>query len=155
MYIVNKDHQLQPVGVPGELCISGEGLARGYWNRPELTAEKFVENPFVPGTKMYKTGDMARWLADGNIEYLGRFDEQVKIRGHRVELGEITDRLLKHPSVEKAAVVAQTNENGTSYLCAYFTAKDSWSVPELRRYMMEELPEYMVPAFLWNWNNSR
>ncbi|WP_370589185.1 amino acid adenylation domain-containing protein [Thermoactinomyces sp. CICC 24226] len=147
VYIVNKDHQLQPVGVPGELCISGEGLARGYWNRPELTAEKFVENPFVPGTKMYKTGDMARWLADGNIEYLGRFDEQVKIRGHRVELGEITDRLLKHPSVEKAAVVAQTNENGTSYLCAYFTAKDSWSVPELRRYMMEELPEYMVPAF--------
>lgn len=147
VYIVNKDHQLQPVGVPGELCISGDGLARGYWNRPELTAEKFVENPFVPGTKMYKTGDMARWLPDGNIEYLGRFDEQVKIRGHRVELGEITNRLLKHPSVEKATVVAHTNETGQSYLCTYFTATDPWSVHELRQHMMKELPEYMVPAF--------
>ena len=87
IYIVN-NNQLTPVGVPGELCIAGEGLARGYLNSLELTAEKFVKNPFCPGKIMYRTGDLAKWLPDGNIEYLGRIDHQVKIRGFRIELGE-------------------------------------------------------------------
>ncbi|MGA8944246.1 MAG: amino acid adenylation domain-containing protein [Thermoactinomyces sp.] len=146
IYIVNKQNQLQPIGVPGELCISGAGLARGYWNQPELTAEKFVDNPFVPNTRMYKTGDWARWLPDGNIEYLGRMDDQVKIRGYRVELGEITNQLIKHPSVEEATVIACKDKTGQEYLCAYFTASGRWSVTELRQHLIKELPEYMIPS---------
>ena len=98
LYIVNQNNrqQLQPIGIPGELCIAGDGLARGYLKQPELTAEKFINNHFVPGTKMYRTGDLARWLPDGNIEYLGRIDHQVKIRGFRIELGEIENRLLQY-----------------------------------------------------------
>ena len=96
VYIIGAEpDQLQPIGVAGELCIAGEGLARGYLNRPELTAEKFVPNPFAPGERMYKTGDLARWLPDGNMEYLGRMDHQVKIRGYRIELGEIEAGLLQ------------------------------------------------------------
>ena len=95
LYVVDKNYGLQPVGVAGELCIAGDGLARGYLNKPELTMEKFVQNPFVPGTRMYRTGDLARWLPDGNIEFLGRIDHQVKIRGFRIELGEIEVQLLE------------------------------------------------------------
>ncbi|TKH82168.1 non-ribosomal peptide synthetase, partial [Bacillus cereus] len=89
IYILDSFHRLQPIGVPGEICISGIGLARGYINRKELTADKFIDDPFEHGEKLYKTGDIARWLPDGNIEYLGRVDHQVKIRGYRIELGEI------------------------------------------------------------------
>ncbi len=147
VYIVNKQNQLQPIGVPGELCISGAGLARGYWNQPDLTADKFVDNPFVPGTKMYKTGDMARWLPDGNIEYLGRADDQVKIRGYRVELVEITNQLIKYPSVKEATVVARKDEKDQACLCAYFTATGNWSVTKLRQHLVKELPEYMIPSY--------
>ncbi|MFD1290957.1 amino acid adenylation domain-containing protein [Laceyella putida] len=146
VYIVNRQHQLQPVGVVGELCIGGAGLARGYWNRPDLTAEKFVHNPFVPGERMYKTGDLARWLPDGSIEYLGRVDDQVKIRGHRIELGEVTARLLDHPVIKEAVVTARKDERGQSALCAYFTVAGPWSIAELRRHLAKELPDYMIPS---------
>ena len=104
VYVLDRQLQLVPVGVPGQLYIGGDGLARGYWNQPELTAERFIPNPFSaePGARLYKTGDLARYLPDGNIEYLGRLDHQVKIRGFRIELGEIESVLAAHPSVQDA-----------------------------------------------------
>ncbi|WP_278044645.1 non-ribosomal peptide synthetase, partial [Paenibacillus solani] len=118
-YVVDRANKLAPIGVPGELCIAGDGLARGYMNRPELTAEKFVDNPFEPGERMYRTGDLARWLPDGNLEYMGRIDEQVKIRGYRIETGEIVHRLLQRADVKEAVVVARKDERDEAYLCAY------------------------------------
>ncbi|MCZ0847687.1 amino acid adenylation domain-containing protein [Brevibacillus laterosporus] len=146
-YIINQDYQLQPIGVPGELCIGGVGIAPGYWNRPELTAEKFVNNPFAQGERMYKTGDLVRWLPDGNIEFLGRIDDQVKVRGHRIELGEIEARLLEHEQVTEAVVLARQDEQGQSYLCAYLVVTDDWTVAELRKHIGKALPDYMIPAY--------
>ncbi|SHK85304.1 amino acid adenylation domain-containing protein, partial [Clostridium cavendishii DSM 21758] len=105
VYIVDSNNKIVPIGVMGELCISGDGLARGYLNRPDLTAEKFIENPYKPGERMYKTGDLARWLPDGNIEFLGRIDHQVKIRGFRIELGEIETRLLEVEGINEVIVI--------------------------------------------------
>ncbi|MFC4547892.1 AMP-binding protein, partial [Paenactinomyces guangxiensis] len=133
VYILDANQQLQPVGVPGELCIGGESLARGYWNRPELTAEKFVPDPFAPGERMYKTGDWARWLPDGNIEYLGRIDDQVKIRGYRIELGEMEAQLLKHPAVKEAVVTARKDNWNQADLCAYVVPDDTLDIPKLRQ----------------------
>ncbi|WP_051541154.1 non-ribosomal peptide synthetase [Caldalkalibacillus mannanilyticus] len=147
LYIVNANNQLQPFGVAGELCIAGVGLARGYYNRPELTAEKFVQNPFVPGERMYRTGDLARWLSDGNIEYLGRIDHQVKIRGFRIELGEIEAKILNLASIQEAIVTDQADNTGQKYLCAYFTATHEWNVSELRAALAQELPSYMIPSY--------
>ncbi|SFJ94082.1 amino acid adenylation domain-containing protein, partial [Paenibacillus sp. UNC496MF] len=107
LYVTDANQRLLPVGVAGELYIGGAGVGPGYWNRPELTAEKFVPNPFVPGEKMYKTGDLARWLPDGNIEFLGRIDHQVKIRGYRIELGEIEAQLLQTGLAQEAVVIAR------------------------------------------------
>jgi thioesterase domain-containing protein/acyl carrier protein len=138
--------------VPGELHIAGDGLARGYLNRPELTQEKFVANPFQPGTRMYKTGDLARWLDDGNIQYLGRIDTQVKIRGFRIELGEIETRLNQHPHVQESAVIVQGRE-GDKQLVAFYRTKDTQaeqivqlSNEELRTHLLRTLPEYMAPT---------
>src|SRR6185295_7523393 len=114
----------QPLGVAGELHIAGDGLARGYLNRPELTREKFVANPFVPGTRMYRTGDLARWLDDGTIQYLGRIDNQVKVRGFRIELGEIEARITEHPALLDAAVIAQGQGAGKQ-LIAFYRANDT------------------------------
>ncbi|MGX5439995.1 amino acid adenylation domain-containing protein [Bacillus thuringiensis] len=150
IYIVNKQDQICPVGVAGELCVSGEGLARGYLNNPTLTAEKFVESPFVSGEKMYRTGDLARWMPDGNIEFIGRIDHQVKIRGYRIELGEIENHLLKHEGVKESVVIAREDNNHQQYLCAYFiseTLKEESIIKEIRQLLAKELPEYMVPAF--------
>ncbi|MBA4532700.1 non-ribosomal peptide synthetase [Brevibacillus halotolerans] len=147
VYIVDQYLQLQGIGEVGEMCVSGVGLARGYWNRPELTAEKFVDNPFIPGEKMYKTGDLAKWLPDGNIEYLGRMDHQVKIRGHRVELGEIESLLLQHPAIQEAVVLARDDHQGQSYLCAYIVSKEQVTVTEVREYVANELPNYMIPSY--------
>lgn len=146
LYVVSEDFRLQPIGIPGELCIAGVGLARGYVNKPELTAEKFVDNPFMPGTKMYRTGDLARWLHDGNIEYLGRLDFQVKIRGYRIEIGEIETVLLKHEAIREAVVVALQDEEKLSFLCAYFTADRELNVNELREHLGIDLPAYMIPS---------
>ncbi|WJM11232.1 amino acid adenylation domain-containing protein [Paenibacillus sp. PK1-4R] len=147
LYIVNDHRQLQPMGVAGELCIAGEGLARGYLNQPELTAEKFVDNPFEPGTKMYRTGDLARWLPDGNLEYLGRIDHQVKIRGYRIECGEIEVQLLTHVHIREAVVVAREDEQGQTYLCAYLVSDEVVPVAELRDHLAAQLLDYMIPSY--------
>ncbi|MVP02592.1 non-ribosomal peptide synthetase, partial [Paenibacillus lutrae] len=146
-YILNGSGKLQPVGVAGELCIAGEGLVRGYLNRPDLTAEKFVDNPFVPGERMYRTGDLARWLPDGTIEYVGRMDDQVKIRGFRIELGEIEAHLLKVESIQKATIVVRESAGGEKQLCAYFVAHKDLQASYLRSELARELPGYMIPSY--------
>ncbi|MCB2311578.1 amino acid adenylation domain-containing protein [Clostridium tagluense] len=145
--IINKNKNMQPIGVPGELCILGDGLARGYLNRTQLTAEKFINNPFISEKRMYKTGDLARWMPDGNIEFLGRIDHQVKIRGFRIELGEIESQLLNHKSIKEAIVLDKEDENGSKYLCAYFVSEKELTVGELRTYLSKNLPEYMIPSY--------
>lgn len=145
--ILDKDGDLQPIGVAGELYISGEGLARGYLNRPELTAEKFILNALKPGGRMYRTGDLARWLPDGNIEYLGRMDSQVKIRGFSIELGEIEAQLLKHPNIKETVVIAIEKQERAKTLCAYFVASEKLEAYEIRELLSKELPDYMIPSY--------
>ncbi|MBU3179466.1 non-ribosomal peptide synthetase, partial [Clostridium estertheticum] len=146
IYIVDKDERLMPIGIVGELCISGDGLAKGYLNNDKLTKEKFVDNPYENGQKMYKTGDLARWLPDGNIEFLGRIDYQVKIRGFRIELGEVESNLLKIERV-KEVVVLDKEEEGSKYLCAYYVGEKEYSVCELREELKKSLPDYMIPSY--------
>ncbi|MCZ8521355.1 MULTISPECIES: non-ribosomal peptide synthetase [Paenibacillus] len=149
VYILGAGEQLQPVGAAGELYIGGDGVARGYVNRPDLTAEKFTLNPHVPGGRMYRTGDLARWLPDGELEYLGRIDGQVKIRGYRIETGEIEAKLLAHSAIREAAVTAFEEGGGRQALCAYITAAPGQEAPapaELRTCLARSLPEYMLPA---------
>ncbi len=150
LYVLDLHQRLQPVGVPGELCIAGEQLARGYRNRDDLTAEKFVDNPFATGSnnaRMYKTGDLVRWLPDGNLEFLGRIDQQVKIRGYRIELGEIEQRLRKHPQIKDNVVIDRDDAVGNKYLCAYYVADTGVTPKELKEYLAIELPEYMIPLY--------
>ncbi|MBW9155186.1 amino acid adenylation domain-containing protein [Clostridium tagluense] len=146
LYILN-NNELIPIGVPGELYISGDGLARGYLNRAELTDEKFVNNPFDLERKMYKTGDLAMWLPDGNIEFLGRIDNQVKIRGFRIELGEIENRLLQHKEVKEVAVIVSENQEKEKSICAYITSERELNQLNLKSYLKETLPEYMIPTY--------
>jgi len=146
-YIVNGRGNIQPIGIPGELCISGDGLARGYLNRPELTAEKFTDNPFEYGQRMYKTGDLAMWLPNGNIVFLGRMDNQVKIRGFRIELGEIEGRLLQHEDIKEVAVVAKIDKDNEKYICAYVVCNKEINYLNLKSYLKERLPKYMIPSF--------
>ncbi|MCP5105059.1 MAG: amino acid adenylation domain-containing protein [bacterium] len=156
IYILSRDtRQIQPVGVAGELCISGDGLARGYLNNPELTAEKF--NKSYKSYRTYKTGDLCRWLADGNIEFLGRIDKQVKIRGYRIELGEVENRLLGHGKIKEAVVIArnfQDDGHGDEFLCAYIVphrpgnfGKSVSMTEELTYYLSQSLPDYMIPSY--------
>ncbi len=147
IYILDKHNGLQPIGVPGEICISGKGLARGYLNRPALTAEKFVDNPYVPGEKMYRSGDLGKWLSDGSIAFLGRIDNQVKIRGFRIELGEIENHLLGYETIKEAVVVDKEDVAGDRYLCAYMAADREIRVEALKEYLAKKLPDYMMPAY--------
>ncbi|TRX32540.1 amino acid adenylation domain-containing protein [Flavobacterium sp. ZT3R18] len=145
IYILDDAMELVPIGVPGKLYISGAGLARGYLNREELTAEKFISNPFIADQRMYDTGDLASWLADGNIEFLGRKDSQVKIRGFRIELGEIESTILEYPGVTQVVVDAR-NINEDKVLVAYVVA-DTLDKSLLRSFLESKLPDYMVPSF--------
>ncbi|NUQ65792.1 MAG: amino acid adenylation domain-containing protein [Pirellulales bacterium] len=151
VYLLDEHLQPVPVGVPGELCIGGEGLARGYRNRADLTAERFVPNPFggKPG-RIYRTGDLARWLPDGCIECLGRMDHQVKVRGFRIELGEIEAALITHPGVRQAVVVARLDRHGQNRLAGYVLpeAGRSLSIESLRDHLRPRLPDYMIPSAL-------
>ena len=152
IYILDGSGEPCPIGVAGELYIGGAGVARGYLNRPELTAERFVRNPFVddPGARMYRTGDLGYWLSDGNIAFVGRNDFQVKIRGFRIELGEIEARLSEHPGIRDAVVVAREDVPGDKRLVAYFTTtsegQGTVSAEQLRSHLSSCVPEYMVPA---------
>ena len=147
-YVLDAQLQPVPIGVPGELCVSGVGLARGYWNRPELTAEKFVPHPFRGGERLYRTGDRVRWRADGQLEFLGRFDDQVKVRGFRIEIGEIESALLMHPGLLTAAVALHGDEE--KKLMGYVVPRKPRAVTaeELRQFLAQRLPAYMLPSAL-------
>ena len=150
IYILDAHRHLVPVGIPGDLYIAGVGLAKGYLNRPELTAEKFVADPFSPqtGDLMYATGDVACFLPDGEIDLLGRADSQVKLRGFRIELGEIEAQLAQHPSVRQAVVRACEDTPGEKYLIGYVILHEGYSLytAELQRFLRQTLPEYMIPS---------
>jgi amino acid adenylation domain-containing protein len=150
IYILDPNLQPVPIGVAGELYIGGDGLARGYFNRPELTQTKFIPNPFAAekSARLYKTGDLARYLSDGNIEFLGRIDNQVKIRGFRIELGEIESVLSSHPQIKQAVAIAVNAPEGDKYLAAYVVEQDSSNLTnrDLREFLKAKLPDYMIPA---------
>lgn len=148
VYLLGKGDKPVPIGVPGELCIAGVGLARGYVNDAWQTAARFVDNPFEPGEKMYRTGDLARWLPDGSIEFIGRTDKQVKIRGCRTEPREIEATILAHEAVKDAVVVAREDAEHNTFLCAYIVWHEAERAAELHAFLGRQLPDYMVPAFL-------
>jgi len=150
LYVVDSNLEPVPVGVPGELLIGGDGVARGYLNRPELTAERFLADPFcgIPGERVYRTGDLVRLLPDGNIEHIRRIDQQVKVRGYRIELGEVETALSRNPAVREAVVIAETEPSGGNRLAAYLVCNSEMTptAAELRRDLEKYLPEYMVPS---------
>ncbi|OQP45853.1 hypothetical protein A4H97_31920 [Niastella yeongjuensis] len=150
VYILDNQLQLVPVGIIGEICIAGAGVARGYFNRPELTTEKFVPDPFHEGRRMYKTGDLGRWLPNGQVEFIGRKDEQVKIRGYRVEPGEIALTIGKHPEIETAVVLTRNNATGEKELVAYCVVKEELAIADIRLWLGHTLPVWMIPThFVW------
>ncbi|MEL7144968.1 MAG: amino acid adenylation domain-containing protein, partial [Bacteroidota bacterium] len=146
IYILGSYDELLPAGTAGQLCIAGKGVAQGYVNNAQLTSEKFVDNPFEAGTLMYKTGDLARWLADGRIEYLGRVDNQVKIRGFRIELGEIEHQLSAHEQLHEVVVIAGEHAGG-KHLVAYYVAAEAVEASTLRSFLASKMPDYMVPSY--------
>jgi amino acid adenylation domain-containing protein len=147
IYLLNSEDEPVPIGVVGEICVSGKGVGRGYWNRPSLTAERFVSDPFLPGQRMYRTGDLGRWLADGNIDYLGRIDDQLKIRGYRIEPGEIERMIGQWGGVRQSVVVGQEDGQGNKRLVGYVVVEEGFDREALRGYLLGRLPEYMVPQF--------
>lgn len=146
IYILDGFKQLQPVNVAGELYVGGKQVGDGYIGNPEITSEKFVENPFRPNDRIYKTGDLARWLPDGSIEFMGRIDDQLKIRGIRIEPGEIESWLNAHDDIVEAVVIAK-EWNGRNHLTAYYVSEEALDTADLRIYLLSKLPDYMVPAY--------
>lgn len=156
IYLLDRNLHPVPWGVAGEVYIGGDNLARGYLNRPDLTAERFIPNPFNEGSRLYKTGDLARYLPDGNIEFLGRIDQQVKIRGFRIELGEIETALAQHPSIRENLVIARAENSTQKRLVAYIVPQPGQVTPNLRElhhFLAEKLPEYMLPSAFVRINN--
>ncbi|MCX6584301.1 MAG: non-ribosomal peptide synthetase, partial [Candidatus Aminicenantes bacterium] len=147
IFILDKYLNVLPVMVSGEICIGGIGVSLGYCNNPGLTQEKFKEIPHLPGKIVYRSGDIGRWLPDGNIEFLGRLDHQVKVRGIRIELGEIERQLLGNKEIKDAVVVAGEREKGNNYLCAYIIPHENLSLAKVREYLAQRLPEYMIPTY--------
>ncbi|MDP4143546.1 MAG: amino acid adenylation domain-containing protein [Bacillota bacterium] len=147
LYVLDKYNKIVPIGIQGELFISGAGVARGYLGQPELTKAKFVKDLFNEEMRMYRTGDLVKWTEQGSIKYIDRIDNQVKIRGFRIELGEIEKQLLKHNEIDEAVVIARENEFDNKYLCAYVTSASNISIDELRHHLSKELPEYMIPSY--------
>jgi len=145
IYLLDKNLAPVPIRAVGEIYISGDGVARGYLNNPALTKEKFIDNPFVPGQRMYKTGDQARFLPDGALEYIGRIDQQIKIRGYRVELGEIEKHLLNHGEILEAVVLYREDKQQNPFLCAYIVSKSGIAAQDLKQYLMKHLPDYLIP----------
>ncbi|QTA91520.1 non-ribosomal peptide synthetase [Desulfonema magnum] len=151
VYVCDEQMNLQPVGVPGELYVGGTGVSQGYLNRDALTARRFVKDPFKPGDTLYRTGDVGRWINDGTLEFFGRNDDQVQIRGYRVELGEIETCLCAHEAVEKAVIIARDGKSGVKELAAYFTraghAEHGPNISEIREHLRKTLPDYMIPSY--------
>jgi acyl carrier protein len=148
IYVLDDRRRPQPVGVAGEIFIGGDGVARGYWNRPDLTPSRFVADPFRgPGTRLYKTGDLGRYLPDGSVQYLGRTDTQVKVRGFRIELGEIEGILAQYPGVQQAAA-AINEENGDKRIVGYLVGDEHKlkDLEELSSFLRQKLPDYMLPS---------
>jgi amino acid adenylation domain-containing protein/non-ribosomal peptide synthase protein (TIGR01720 family) len=155
LYVLDQEMNLEAIGIPGELCISGDGVGRGYVNQVELTHDLFKPDPFSEGQRIYRTGDIARWKPDGNIEYLGRKDDQVKIRGFRIELGEIEERLRRYKGVKDALVIAMKDKKNEASLCAYIIPSSEYlykeiepEIQELKDYLVQFLPIYMIPSYM-------
>ncbi|MFZ6009419.1 MAG: amino acid adenylation domain-containing protein [Bacteroidota bacterium] len=148
VHLLTRSGHASPLGLPGEICVSGTGIAHGYLNAPELTAEKFVKNPNHSGDLLYKTGDIGRWLPDGRLEFIGRKDAQVKVRGYRIELPEIEAWALKHADVKEAVCVVREDENQEKQIVLYFTATEDLRASELRKYLEASLPNHMIPSHL-------
>ncbi|MDY6935437.1 MAG: amino acid adenylation domain-containing protein [Spirochaetota bacterium] len=146
IYILDRQMRLMPIGMAGEIYISSPGVARGYLNKPDITSTCFVNNPFIKGERIYRTGDIGRWLPDGNVEFLGRIDHQIKIRGNRVELGEVEAVLSNYNAISDCVVVDRDDRSDGKCLVAYYVSEDELSTSELRLHIMESLPEFMVPS---------
>ncbi|MBX3253274.1 MAG: amino acid adenylation domain-containing protein [Chitinophagaceae bacterium] len=148
-YILNNAGKLLPVGIFGEICVGGHGVAKGYLNHRNLSEERFIKNPYRVGDRIYRTGDMGRWLPDGNIEFLGRNDHQIKIRGYRVELGEVEEVLRQYPEINSAIVIAKSNLSQEKELSAYFLGSKKINISELQEYLKHRLPQYMIPSYFY------
>ncbi len=149
IYIVDKHMQLCPIGIKGEICVAGIGVGRGYLKDETRTRQVFIEDPFreEKGVRLYKTGDIGCWLPDGTIDFFGRKDYQVKIRGFRIEPGEIESKLIHHPKVKEAVVIDKEDEHGSKYLAAYLVSSGRLNISNIKQYLMERLPDYMIPAY--------
>ncbi|XLS27832.1 amino acid adenylation domain-containing protein [Flavobacteriaceae bacterium M23B6Z8] len=145
-YVLDEEHRLVPVGVVGELCISGRGIARGYYQRAELTAAKFIAHPFIEDARLYKTGDLVSWTPEGTLSYVGRKDAQVKLRGYRIELGDISSALDQHPGIRHSVAVLREDKSGHQQLVCYYTGEATVGLSDVKAWLSERLPSYMVPS---------
>ncbi|UWG97077.1 amino acid adenylation domain-containing protein [Dehalobacter sp. DCM] len=150
LYVVNNDLQVQPINIPGELCITGNGVARGYWNKPELTEERFVQNPFIANSRIYKTGDLVKRLPNGDIVYIDRMDDQIKIRGFRIELSEIKNTLLEYEGIKDVVILANKGSFDSNFVLYLFFISDKMiSDNQIKVYLNDKLPSYMIPHFIF------